>query len=184
MNMLDLVSCCTMSNRIFSRRIAQPDFIREASSSRSTNCRVGGRVSPRVTTRLKLTYLNFIPFLFLPKYHASEFCRQKRAPCEICARRSKACSRCESGPGIDRFRPHDGLCTLHRRAHSSTHPQALAVPQASAPTPRRRPPACPSITVNTGRMRRLVRDHATPDSPLLFIGVLYPLRTFLITVFV
>jgi hypothetical protein len=31
-------------------------------------------------------------------------------------------------------------------------------------------------------VRHLVRDHVSPDSPLLFKGELYPLRTFLVTV--
>jgi hypothetical protein len=80
-------------------------------------------------------------------------------------------------------RPRDGLCTLPRRAvcFSLSPSNPLAVPQASVPTLRRRPPVRPSITVNTRRVRHLVRDHVSPDSPLLFIGELYPLRTSLIT---
>ena len=74
---------------------------------------------------------------------------------------------------------------------SSPVPQGLKA-QASAPTPRRRPPSLgnatkvypstPIIPRHAPRVRHFVRDHAPPDSPV-YRRIPF-IRTFLVTCFV
>ena len=74
---------------------------------------------------------------------------------------------------MDGSRPRDGLCTL-RRADFSLGLYRPKCPCSPSSTSRRRPPslgdptkACPSAPVTPRHARHLVRDHASPDSPLL-----------------
>jgi hypothetical protein len=89
----------------------------------------------------------------------------------------KVCSCCELG--IGQLQPRDGLCTLRQCVlltlticPSCCSSKPLADVARPRSVPQVRVPQYPS-THATHVTRHLVRDHASPNSPLLYIASLY-----------